>query len=119
MIDERLAEIRARFKNNWCPKGECYCDDPYDAMRYMNGRLSKALARLDAVTKERDEALHAEDVAEQYREDAEARAEALAQALEWIQEFAAKTNKVGVAQPGFTHIERRARAALDARRKNV
>lgn len=39
----------------------------------------------------------------------------LRSALEWIREFAAKTNELGIVHTGFTHIERRARAALEHR----
>ena len=38
-------------------------------------------------------------------------------ALLWIQEFAAKTNEVGIVHTGFTHVERMARAALEAQRR--
>jgi hypothetical protein len=38
----------------------------------------------------------------------------LVPALEWIQEFARSNNEHGIVHTGFTHIERRARAALEA-----
>lgn len=37
----------------------------------------------------------------------------LVPALEWIEEFARLTNEHGIVHPGFTHVERRARAALE------
>ena len=39
----------------------------------------------------------------------------LEDALRWIQEFAAGTNQHGIVHTGFTHVERRARAALEGR----
>jgi hypothetical protein len=36
------------------------------------------------------------------------------EALDWIKEFAEKSNAHGIAHPGFTHVARKARAALEA-----